>query len=73
VLKHRLHGAILRQQRRIRVRMDAMEQIELKPLPDGRWRAEFEPLHMSVEDDDPWDAAARLKQQILALHNARLN
>jgi hypothetical protein len=53
--------------------MDAIEQIELKPLPDGRWRAEFEPLQMFVEDDDPWDAAARLKQQILTLQNSRLN
>lgn len=55
------------------MRMNAMEQIELTPLPDGRWRAEFAPLHMSAEDDDPWDAAAKLKQQILALHNSRLN
>ncbi|MGZ4840041.1 MAG: hypothetical protein ACXVZR_15945 [Terriglobales bacterium] len=55
------------------MRMNAMEQIELTPLPDGRWRAEFAPLQMSAEDDDPWDAAAKLKQQILALHNSRLN
>ncbi len=53
--------------------MSAMGQIELIPLSDGRWRAQFAPLEMSAEDDNPWEAAAKLKQQIQTLENSRLN
>ena len=65
--------AIPRPRQRIRLAMDAIEQIELKPLADGRWRAEFAPLAMFAEDDNPWEAAAKLKQKIFALQNSRLN
>jgi hypothetical protein len=60
-------------ERRITLFMSAMGQIELIPLSDGRWRAQFAPLQMSAEDDNPWEAAAKLKQQILSLQNSRLN
>ena len=53
--------------------MSAMDQIELVPLPDGRWRAQFAPLEMFTEDDNPWEAAARLKEEIITLQNSRLN
>jgi len=53
--------------------MNDLERIEIKPLPSGRWRAEFAQLGFWAEHENPWEAAALVKRQLESYLKSQVN